>query len=759
MFYAHSLAGKLHEDWQPLHVHLAGVADRAARGAAPFGAEKAAALAAWLHDLGKYSRAFQARLDGSVERVDHSTAGARVAIGHTDTSGLASGDRLVLELIAYAVAGHHAGLPDKTDRDGGTASLAFRLRDARIDTLDPVWRDTVPLDASDLMPAGFRFVKDPRQGSRQLAFLGRMIFSCLVDADFRDTEAFYAANEGVAPDRDWPGLPDILERLRATFDAHMAGLAATASDGPVNRLRADILAHVRGNAGLPKGVFTLDVPTGGGKTLASLAFALDHAAHHGQRRIITAIPFTSIIDQTAAIYRGIFGENIVLEHHSAIEPAQASESDEPQGRNKLRLAMEDWAAPVVVTTNVQLFESLHANRVSRCRKLHNIAGSIIILDEAQTIPLHVLRPAVDVLQELCRNYGCSVVLCTATQPALRAPDFVGGFDLTPDRELAPDPPALHRALRRTTIRMAGRMEDADLLDALAEAAQGLVIVNSRAHALALYRAGRDAGIQDLVHLTTRQIALDRRTILAAVRRRLADGIPCRLIATSLVEAGVDLDFERVWRAVAGLEQIAQAAGRCNREGRRPTEASLVTVFEPAEAKAPRELAALAEATMRVARDHPDLLSPAAIERYFREIYWAKGDGLDRDKVLGAFRISAPVPGIGATDFAYRTVAETFRLVESGMLPVIVPIDAEARSFVHRLKAGQLPPGAAARALQTRIVQVPPKARDVLIRNQHVRFVDGFADQFAVLVEPSLYTAECGLLWEEAEYLAADDMII
>lgn len=759
MFYAHSIEGQPLTRWQPLDAHLAGVAARAERGAAPFGAAKAAALAAWLHDLGKYSRAFQGRLDGARERVDHSTAGARVAMALAEAAGVAGGDRLMLELIAYAVAGHHAGLPDKSDTDGGTASLAFRLTEAKIEALDPVWRETIPLDAKGLVPAGFRLATEAGERNRQLAFLGRMIFSCLVDADFRDTEAFYAANEGVVPDRDWPALPDVVARLRAAFEAHVAGLAAAAPDGPFNRLRGEILGQVRGKAGLPAGVFTLDVPTGGGKTLASLGFALDHAARHGMRRIVTAIPFTSIIDQTAGIYRKILGDDIVLEHHSAIEPAPATEREDRQGRDKLRLAMEDWAAPVVVTTNVQLFESLYANRVSRCRKLHNLAGSVIVLDEAQTIPLAVLRPAVDVLKELCRNYGCSVVLSTATQPALRAPAFDGGFELTPERELAPDPPALHRALRRTSVRMAGRMEDADLLDGLAGVAQGLVIVNSRAHALALYRAGKAAGIGDLVHLTTRQTARDRRTILDGIRDRLKGEAPCRLIATSLVEAGVDLDFERVWRAVAGLEQIAQAAGRCNREGRRAVKASVVTVFEPAEAKPPQELAALVQATMAVAGDHDDLLSPEAIERYFREVYWVKGDGLDRVKVLDAFRISAPAPGIGATDFAYRSVAEKFRLVESGMMPVIIAADDEAASTLDRLKAGHMPPGAAARALQTRLVQVRPLDRDALIRNEHVRFVEGFADQFAVLIEGSLYTAECGLLWEEAEYIAADDLII
>jgi CRISPR-associated endonuclease/helicase Cas3 len=393
-----------------------------------------------------------------------------------------------------------------------------------------------------------------------------MLFSCLVDADFRDTEAFYAAAEGRLVDRDWPALPMIIERLLADFEAHIAHKRSIAPETRVNRLRNEVLAHVRTRAAEPTGLFSLTVPTGGGKTLASLAFALYHARRHGLDRIVYAIPFTSVIDQTAAIFRDVLGKDIILEHHSAIDEERISCRE---GADKSRLAMEDWAAPIVVTTNVQFFESLFANRPSRCRKLHNLARSVIVLDEAQTIPLAVLRPCVAVLDELGRNYGTSIVLCTATQPAVSVPDFLGGIELGPDRELAPEPIRLHAALKRVEVRHGGEMMDDDLIVALGAVHQGLMIVNSRAHALALYYKATAAGVDGVVHLTTRQYAAHRREILADIRARLNDGRACRLIATSLVEAGVDLDFPKVWRAEAGLDQIAQAAGRCNREGRRP----------------------------------------------------------------------------------------------------------------------------------------------------------------------------------------------
>jgi CRISPR-associated endonuclease/helicase Cas3 len=366
---------------------------------------------------------------------------------------------------------------------------------------------------------------------------------------------------------------------------------------------------VRGRAQEGQGLFTLTVPTGGGKTLASLGFALDHARRHNLDRIVYAIPFTSIIDQTASIFGDVLGDGIVLEHHASIDESRI---EGREARDKLRLATEDWAAPVAVTTNVQLFESLHSNRPSRCRLLHSLARSVIILDEAQTIPLPFLRPCLAAIDELARNYGVSVVLCTATQPAVAAPQFEGGLALGPERELAPDPMRLHRELKRVRLRHLGERSDDDLLAALASSPQGAVIVNSRAHALALYRKAVAMGLDGAIHLTTRQYALHRRRLINDVRARLKSGEPCHLIATSLIESGVDLDFPQVWRAEAGLDQIARAAGRCNREGQRPAEDSVVAVFRSSDYKPPREIAQLTGDMGRMMAKHQDLLSPDAM---------------------------------------------------------------------------------------------------------------------------------------------------
>jgi CRISPR-associated endonuclease/helicase Cas3 len=752
MYYAHTTDDPSKADWQTLADHLKAAAAMAGDFAAPFGAQRAAEMAGLLHDLGKYTAGFQKRLEGG-KPVDHATAGAKLAMELAKDRL----DRLMAELIAYAIAGHHTGLLDKHNAE---ASLADRLQKP-LELLDPIWQSEIAPEASGLWPRLKPHEDKERAKSHlpfQLGFLGRMIFSCLIDADRRDTQEFYDKAEGVERDRDWHALGDIINGLIGRFDNHMADKQTGARDSDVNRLRAEILAHIRGRAGDGPGLFTLTVPTGGGKTLASLGFALDHAKTHGLRRIVYAIPFTSIVDQTADIFRDVLGKDIVLEHHSAIDEERFRARE---GADKLKLAMEDWAAPVIVTTNVQLFESLFAARPSSCRKLHNLARSVIVLDEAQTIPRPYLRPCVAALDELARNYGATVVLCTATQPALDERRFKPGGLRLEDRELAPDPARLAQALRRVRIEFAGEMSDDALIEALGEQHQGLVIVNSRAHALALYRKAIAAGLDGAIHLTTRQYAAHRREILADVRERLKQEQPCRLVATSLVEAGVDLDFPRVWRAEAGLDQIAQAAGRCNREGRRAADDSIVTVFK-AEYKPPREIEQLANDFLRMAPNHTDLLSPDAIEAFFGEVYWRMGgEGLDREKILEHFKVDRRDSTTLETSFYYRCVAKKFRLIESGMAPVIIAKDEKAETALKKLQFDGVSPGGVARDLQSYIVQVPPPARNKLIAAQHVTFEreKHFGDQFAVLRTDSLYREGVGLLWEDAEYLSLENSII
>ncbi len=733
--YAHSGTPGQKDDWQTLEAHLAATADLAADRAAPLGLAGLARLAGALHDFGKHDPAFQRRLDGAAGSVDHSTAGAALLLARAQRA-----ERIAAELLAYAILGHHAGLPDANGSDTAMARRIDRFKDP----VPPAVSAAVSIDFAPLLPelvAGLR----RETADFDLSVAGRMVFSCLVDADFRDTEAYYTRLERRSADRDWPALGDLLPRLRARFDAHMAGFPATTD---LNLRRAGVLSHIRAQAALPPGLFTLTVPTGGGKTLASLGFALDHAARHGHRRIIYAIPYTSIIDQTAATFRDLFRDfdTIVLEHHSNID----IEKGEQRGRDKLRLAMEDWAAPLVVTTNVQLFESLFAARPSRCRKLHNIAGSVIVLDEAQTLPRDLLLPTLRMIDVLAARYGCSIVLCTATQPAFDSRQLKHGGLPLQGRELAPDPAELARHLRRARIVQGGTMEDADLVGALRDTPQGMVIVNSRKHALDLFQAVQAAGLAGAIHLTTRQYPAHRRRILADIRARLATNAPCRLIATSLIEAGVDVDFPKGWRAETGLDSVVQSAGRVNREGRRPLEDSTLTLFEAPGQPMPAALKPLIAAMRSTAGRIGDLLSAEAIRDWFEQVYWREGP-----ERMGQPMVDAFVCG-RSTDFPYPSTAETYRMIDSRMVPVLIALDDEpdARAAIADLAKPNIPSGLIARQLQPFTVQVPQSARDLLRANGKGEFVAPHlrGDQFFELKETALYHKDTGLLWEHAEYL-------
>lgn len=741
--FAHSGKSDDRSDWQTLFEHLSATGRLARERGRSLGLEHAASIAGRFHDLGKYADEFDRVLRGEPGPVfDHSTAGGKVLLEQAPR-----GLKLVAEVLAYAILGHHAGLPDKANGEGGCLDL--RIEKAGT-PLDPEWREHLPIDFSSAGKELCSHIRpDPAKAGFDLSVAVRMVFSCLVDADFRDTEAFYDSLEERSRDRTWQSLQDLLPDLRKRFDAYMSGFDGSSD---LNALRAEVLSHVRGKAASSPGLFTLSVPTGGGKTLASLGFALDHAERHGHTRIIYAIPYTSIIDQTAEVFRNVLGADHVLEHHSAIETQRGNE----KGRNKVRLAMEDWAAPVVVTTTVQLFESLFAARPSRCRKLHNVAGAVIVLDEAQTLPRRLLLPTLAMIDTVAALYGCTVVLCTATQPAFDSGQLhEGGLPLA-KRELAPDPKALEQKLKRARIVQAGEMDDAALVRALKGERQGFVIVNSRKHALSLFRSAQDEALEGLVHLTTRQYPAHRRRIIATIKDRLARDMPCRLIATSLIEAGVDLDFARGWRAEAGLDSVIQAAGRVNREGTRTLETSVLTVFSAPDNVPPVEVKQLAKAMRATASRFADLHETAAIRDWFEEVYWR----------VGAERLGKPiVKGMKftgrSTDFPFRSTAADYRMIDSPMVPVIVAIEPKAQADVARLSVSDVPSGVLAKLVQPYIVQIPERAREVLRANGKGSFhaADLRGDQFFVLDELSLYHEDFGLWWEQAEYLSADQAVV
>jgi CRISPR-associated endonuclease/helicase Cas3 len=683
--YAHTLRGRPRKEWHPLEDHLRDTARLAESFATAFDSGIWGYLEGLWHDLGKFSDAFQDYLESAeagdvahasemTGRIDHSTAGAQ----HAARLGLAG------RLLAYSIVGHHAGLPDNI---GGKSGLSARL-EKRIEPIDAAPPEILELP----LPRLPRLKAKGQRRGFALAFHTRMLFSCLVDADFLDTELFMSrARAGLRP-VDPPSCAKLLERL----DKHLAEKQRKATDTPVNRRRAEVLALCREKALEAPGFFSLNVPTGGGKTLSSLAFGLSHAAAKGLRRVVYAIPFTSIIEQTTDVFREALGDlgGEVLEHHSNLD------SDDPARQSdRLRLAGENFDATLIVTTNVQLFESLFASRPSRCRKLHRLAKSVIILDEAQTLPPRLLAPTLAALEELVKNYGATVVLCTATQPAIEKRDRfpIGLEGVTP---IIDDPVSLHRSLRRTSVELLGRLENPELIDRLRGERQALCIVNSRRHAADLFQLLDDP---DALHLSASMCAAHRARIVAEIRRLLLKSKPCRLVSTQVIEAGVDVDFPAVYRAAAGLDSIAQAAGRCNREGLLVTEdgqprLGRVLVFDYDTKAYPTDssISRAAGCFREVSPDHAsDLLAPQAIEDYFRLHYWQQGGddgrgwdrGAEQQSIMDCF---APDPK-QLLHAQFRTAAEAYRLIDDAQTRLLVPYGNRGRALIRELEGLPDPP--------------------------------------------------------------------
>ncbi len=671
-YVAHIAAGSGEVGWQhhTLENHLAGVSALAACFARHIGEDWARLAGLW-HDLGKYSPQFQSMIrresgyDPEESIVagprNHSTAGALHALDQLGNAG---------RVLAYLIAGHHAGLPDWLGDNNAAAALSHRLQDRS--HLEVLPLSEIP--AAILSPGIKPVTRMPGDNDTERA-LGthlwlRMLFSCLADADFLDTEAFMSPQQAVSRTG---GEAD--NALLNRFEMHMRQEFGETPDTPVNRVRADVLRQCREKANLEPGLFSLTVPTGGGKTLASMAFALHHAQAYNKPRIIYAIPFTSIIEQTATIYRKIFGD-AVIEHHSSLDPEKESIQS--------RLAAENWAAPIVVTTNVQLFESLFAARTSRCRKLHNLAHSVIVLDEAQTLPPELLQPCLDVLNLLTKHYGVSVVLCTATQPALRDVASFGralrGLDNV--REIIDAPQTLFDELRRVKVHLPTEFHTREEWDAIAAkvgaGGTALAIVNTRKDCRELWQRLRQRD-DDSIHLSASMCGAHRAQRIDEIRYRLKGGEPTLVVSTQLIEAGVDVDFPVVWRALAGLDSIAQAAGRCNREGRLAE--GQVHVFVPPK-PAPLGLLRQAEqATVSLMSGDPlDPLAPATFERYFRQFYLNGVASWDKHGIHELLTQDARELKI-----QFRTAAERFRFIDDAdTLPILVWWD-ESRSLIGKLE--------------------------------------------------------------------------
>lgn len=725
-FYAHSLPDRPEADWEDLGKHLAEVASLSASFASAFDAGEWGRLAGLWHDLGKFRPEFQARLRGSRESVEHAGVGAALVFAKDKSAGAP---------LAFAIAGHHAGLADFAGSgEGGRRSLKERLTQ-NAKTLADLRAALPPALVAPSLPSLPGHLTD----FYRLELWTRFLFSCLVDADYLATESFYSPGARSVVGKGTDGIPVLRQRLDDSLDRLREGLPQERRESLVNLRRAEVLAACRRAAELPPGVFSLTVPTGGGKTLSAMAFALRHAEIHELRRVVVAIPYTSIIEQNAAVYRAALGVPNVLEHHSGIDPLTAEERNR-EAETRRRLAAENWDAPVVVTTNVQLFESLFAASPSRCRKLHNLAGSVLLLDEAQTLPVGYLLPVLGVLGELVASYRCTVVLTTATQPALARRDSLpAGLDKV--HEIVPDPAALARDLARVEPVWpepgAGSMSYADLARELGDHERVLAIVHRRKDARRLAERLPEEG---RFHLSALMCPAHRSEVLAKVFARLKEErAVCRLVATQLIEAGVDIDFPVVYRCLGGLDSLAQAAGRCNREGRLPGKGRVV--FFRAETPPPSGLPErglrITESLLLERRTRGEELrleDTEIYEDFFRRLYF--------ESDLDTHGIQALRQGL-----RFESVAREVRLIDSGALPVIVPWGASGARLEDIRRHG--PDRLRLRALQPFVVNLFPGSVSKL---QNAGALEEIADGILAL-HPAFheqYDDDFGLLLDDDE---------
>ena len=712
-YYAHvRKSANDNKKYQTVAQHLTGTAELCRSFAATFGTEADGKLAGLSHDIGKCTDAFQDRLLNDGPIVDHATAGAMACAMRGNP------------YVSACVAGHHGGLPDfgnmRTARkdDGTFYGRLLKGRDEQC--LGRCGDSGVTLPPPTVSAA-------QKLTPLQASFWIRMLYSCLVDADFLDTEQFMNGERGRG---GYDDIPTLLARLQAYIEPWQQPKTE------LNRLRCEILNTCIRASSKPKGIYTLTVPTGGGKTVTSLAFALRHAVEHGMRRVIYVIPYTSIIDQNAQVFRDILGSGNVLEHHSGVQFDLFDGA--PAEDVRKALATENWDMPVVVTTAVQLFESMYAARSSRCRKLHYLTNSVIIFDEAQMLPLPHLRPCVAAIASLAEQIRSTVVLCTATQPSLG--DLLRSYAPScPVTELCLQTAALYDRFRRVTFRQVGTLTDEALAEHLGGQRQVLCIVNSRKAAQSLYALLPPEGSY---HLSTLMIPAQRQALLVEIRERLRRDEPCRVVSTSLIEAGVDVDFPAVYRELAGLDSVMQAAGRCNREGRHPVEGSLVTIFERTELP-PLLFRSAIGAAREALGDDSDPAAPEAMARYFHCLRGLTGDALDKQGVIKAF-----THGIEGCEFPFRTVAEKFHLIDQNTYTIYIPY-GEGAALLRRLQDGECSKSLY-RKLSRYAVSVYDKHYQALYDAgalMTAREIPTLDDDSAILTDLTLYSETMGLSLE------------
>ncbi|MBL0318113.1 MAG: CRISPR-associated helicase Cas3' [Alphaproteobacteria bacterium] len=718
-------------------------------------------LAGLWHDLGKYNAEFQdyirtvsaidtedsenAHLEVHEDKnkrrgPDHSTAGALHALRRFKQVSMSD---IPGRILAYIIAGHHAGLADWDPDETGNRALSNRLqKDIHIQKTMEAKPDETILNAP--LPRSHA----PRNASHSLWI--RMLFSCLVDADFLDTENFLTPVNSKKRNQ-YPNL----NAIKTTFDNYMGLMSEklkqkNLADTQVNSSRATILKMCRQKSVLPPGHFSLTVPTGGGKTLASLGFALEHAHYHKKERIIYVIPYTSITEQTAQVFRDVCEPlgDIIVEHHSNFN----DEYEQEKQNSKSRLATENWDAPIIVTTTVQFFESLFAARTSRVRKLHNICNSIVILDEVQLLPAEFLNPICDIMNQLKDIYSVTFVLSTATQPVLEnlnLPDYERKFKgLTNVREIIDNPDFFYKTLQRVSIQLPNvnkRYEWPELAEELQQYKQVLCIVSKREDCRNLHHLMPEGTI----HLSALMCAEHRREVINNIKIRISNNESIKVISTQLVEAGVDFDFPVVYRSMAGLDSIAQAAGRCNREGKLGYAGGKVVIFHAPQDPPKgilKKAAQAAEHALRIYDNAP--LSPNAFHTFF-EYFYSQVPSLDKANIITRMENNPSLT------FPFRTIAQEFSLIDDGFnLPVVVRY-GKSTHRIEQLLNGMKAERWLWRELQRFSVNIPRSVHAELIKNNEIKEVMG---GLFVQIRPELYDPVLGFCEKKQMEYAANNLI-
>ena len=688
---------------QTVKEHLEQTATIAGDYADHFGKREWGYACGLLHDIGKYSDAFKDKIKNNTgKQVDHSTAGMKTCFE----------EGRWYPFLGYCIAGHHAGMPDcGGSSDTGSAPTLEGRKKKKIEIYD-AYKSEIEIPELSELPFDPQKTSDP---DFSISMLLRMIYSCLVDADFLDTESFMSNGE---VQRDSGEKMEILLERLETYITDWMGNKELES---VNGRRTEILKHCLSCGKKERGVFQLTVPTGGGKTIASLAFALKHAVKNKMDRVIYVIPYTSIIEQNAEVFRKILGEQNVLENHYNVDYESTEEL------KMMQLAAENWDKPVVVTTNVQFFESLFSNRSSKCRKLHNIANSVIIFDEAQMLPTDYLKPCLAVMEELVNQFRSSIVLCTATQPALQSL-LRTNIKMT---ELCPRVQEQFRFFKRASFENLGKIREEELIEKLKGEYQALCIVNTKKRAQSLYKKMEGDGV---FHLSTTMYPKHRRQILETIRKCLKEGKRCILISTSLVEAGVDLDFRSVYRQLSGVDSMIQAAGRCNREGKRDVEDSIVSIFQfDQKENVPGQQRQIDISKVLIA-DGKDISSLDGIQQYFHSLYHLEGTNLDKKNILGLFQNK---------NYQFATAAKKFKLIEEDTTTIFISREPEAKEILQQIKNQGYTKRTMRRAGQY-CVQLYANDIEKLRGAGMLREISGDINDFVELVSEEQYTEDMGL---------------